>query len=448
MLRGFGLRFLIILLLFAAAGAALAIPKWSVLGFTRGTNDILGLRLGLDLRGGAHLVYQAKSDTTTADQMLGVSKIIEQRVNSFGVSEPTIQVLGNNRILVQLPGVSNIEEAKNLIGDTAQLTFKERTCLDAACSKFEDKDVGLTGDNLKQAYPGQQPTTGKPIVNIEFDSAGAEIFGQLTRRLVDTPNRIAVFLDNRELLAPVAQSVITDGRAFIEGPDFTSEKVRTLSIQLESGRLPVPIEVIQEQDVDATLGQDALDRSLVAGLVGLGLVVLFMILYYKLPGLLSGFALMVYVALVLVVFKVVPVTLTLAGIAGFILSIGMAVDANVLIFERMKEELRSGKSLVSAVDAGFARAWPSIRDSNISTMISTAILLWFGTRLGASVVTGFAFTLLIGVLISMFSAIFVSRTFLRLIVSTPLGRHRALFEHGSDSRRATPAGSPVMRSNS
>lgn len=451
MLRSSLRRLIIIAVLLAIAVVVLVVPSWDVGPgpLKRGSTDLLGLRLGLDLRGGVHLVYEAQGENVTGDQMEGVASIIERRINAFGVAEPNIQVLGNNRILVQLPGVANINEAKRLIGDTARLDFKERVCQDPACSKFQDQDVGLTGDRLSRAYPGRDNTTGRPIVHIEFDSKGADIFAEITSRVARSPNqdRIAIFLDDLELLAPVAREAIFGGRAVISGAaDFTTERVRTISIQLESGRLPVPVQVIQEQGVDATLGEDSLKKSLVAGYVGLGLVVLFMVLYYRLPGVLASLALLVYVALVLAVFKLIPITLSIAGVAGLVLSIGMAVDANVLIFERMKEELRSGRSLVAAIDSGFARAWTSIRDSNISTFITCFILYLFGSRLGASAVTGFAVTLFIGVALSMFSAIFVSRTFLRGMAAGPLGSRMGLFRVGPEPTRAAATGLTPGRS--
>ena len=230
-----------------------------------------------------------------------------------------------------------------------------------------------------------------------------------------------------EIVAPVVNQPILAGAAFIEGPTFTPERVHTIAIQLESGRLPIPIEVVQEQDVDAVLGAESLRKSLIAGIVGLCLVLLFMVMYYRMAGLVAAVALLIYTAAVLSVFKMVPITLTLAGVAAFILSIGMAVDANILIFERMKEELRLGRTLTSAIDIGFSRAWTSIRDGNVSTLIICAILFWFGQRLGASLIAGFALTLGIGVTLSMFSALTVSKTLLNLLNFSPLGRRRGIF---------------------
>ena len=395
--------------------------------FERGGSGPLGLKLGLDLQGGVHLIYEAEIENPTKSQMEGALSIIERRVNAFGVAEPSIQLMGANRLLIQLPGVDDVEEAKRLIGRTAQLEFKERSCLDPSCSQYEDQDIGLTGDLLERAYPDRDPTTGAPIISLEFNSRGGSIFADTTTRIAGSGDRIAIFLDDEELLAPVAQQAILGGRAIIEGQNFTTERVRTISIQLESGRLPVPIKVIQEHDVDATLGADALQKSLQAGYIGFALVVLFMILYYRVPGVVAGLALISYVALVLAIFKLIPVTLTLAGIAGFILSVGMAVDANILIFERMKEELRTGRSLLASIEMGFNRAWPSIRDSNVSTFITCVILFWFGSRFGASLVTGFAVSLFIGVAVSMFSAIVISKTLLKISGTTPLGKQAKLF---------------------
>ncbi|MBI2164826.1 MAG: protein translocase subunit SecD [Chloroflexi bacterium] len=424
MQRVFIRRLLLILLLFAGAIAVLLVPEIRVADFSRGGSGPLGLRLGLDLRGGLRLIYQAEGDPTP-EQMGGVVKTIERRINAFGVTEPVIQVMDNDRVLVELPGVTDPEEAKKLIGETANLVFKWRHFNEDGTS--EDRDIGLTGEHLARAFSGQASTTGFPIVNINFNSEGSDIFSKLTSNIAGTQDQIAIFLDQQELIAPVVRSPILGGQAYIEGRDFTQERVRLIAIQLESGRLPVPIRPVLEQDTDATLGADSLRKSLIAGVIGFGMVLLFMVAYYKVPGLLAGLALVVYTALVLAIFKIIPVTLTLAGIAGFILSVGMAVDANILIFERMKEELRSGRSLVAAIETGFNRAWPSIRDSNVSTFITCAILYWFGSRLGASLVTGFAVTLFIGVAVSMFSAITVSRTFLRLVAFLPLSRNLTLF---------------------
>jgi preprotein translocase subunit SecD len=353
---------------------------------------------------------------------------------AFEAQLSTLLSLEINGIFMVISG--GVEEAKRLIGQTAQLELMERTCLNdpqditQSCEDPEyhvDNPLNLTGDDLARAYPGTDPNLGVPIVNLEFNSEGARIFAEHTQDIAGTNNRTAFFLDDELLLAPVALQAITGGRAFIQGPDFTIDRVRTIAIQLESGRLQVPLVLIQEQDVDATLGEDSLKKSVVAGLIGLGLVLLFMALYYRLPGFMACIALIIYSVIVLAILKIWPITLTLGGIAAFILSIGMAVDANILIFERMKEELRSGRTLIGSIDTGFNRAWPAIRDSNVSTFITCAILFWFGTRLGTGLVTGFAVTLFIGVAASMFSALTVTRTLLRAVAVSPLGQYVSLY---------------------
>ena len=430
-------RVFITVALATIAAASLAVPQFDVrvLGvrIDRDNDGPLGLRLGLDLQGGVHLVYQAvlqdgrKADGTELmpQDMEGVRQTIERRVNPLGVAEPGIQLMGDNRIVVQLPGIEDVEQVKRLIGETASLTFKVREF--QADGTSVDTVLDLSGDELERAFAGTHPQTSQPIVNLEFNREGAQTFGEATARITGTDNRVVIFLDDEELVAPVAEEAILGGQAFIQGPDFTPERVQTLAIQLESGRLPVPIEVIQEWNVDATLGADSLAKSLVAALVGLSLVLLFMLVYYRLPGLLAGVALVFYVLMVLSIFKLFNVTLTLSGVAAVILSIGMAVDANILIFERLKEEIRAGRTLRASVDVGFNRAWPAIRDSNVSTLITCVILMWFGTRLAASLVLGFALTLAIGVLVSMFTAIFVTRTLLQLAMLTPAWRRLRLF---------------------
>ena len=310
-----------------------------------------------------------------------------------------------------------------------------------------DEDVGLTGEDLARAYPGQRFGSGLPIVNIEFNNEGTRKFGMLTSQIAGTPDLLAIVLDDAELIAPTVSQPILGGAAIIEGRGFTFERVRDISLLLESGRLPIPIELIKEESVDAILGADSLAKSVVAGLVGLGLVLLFMVLYYRAPGVVAAGALIIYAAMLLAIFKITPVTLRLAGISAAILSIGMAVDANILIFERMKEELRAGRTLLSAINIGFNRAWPAIRDSNVSTLITCGILFWFADTLGAPIVLSFAVTLSIGVAVSLFSAITISRTFLRLLATTALSRHLGLFVPGgqSDLPRQQP-GAADMRS--
>ena len=330
-----------------------------------------------------------------------------------------------------------IETAKALIGQTAQLVFKERTCSDITCFTFTDAEIGLTGDDLESAFASTDPNTGEWEVNIAFNDRGTGIFADLTQRIVGVETkRIAVFLDDDLLIAPVSLAWIRDGRSSITG-NFSREEARTLSIQLEAGSLPVPLELIQESDVDALLGEESLKKSLLAGIIGLGLVLLFMIAYYRMAGVVAAFALLFYAVVVLAVFKLVPVTLGLSGIGAFILSIGLAVDANILIFERMKEEIRIGRTLASSMEVGFSRAWPAIRDGNFSTIITCLVLLWLGSRTADDLVTGFAFTLFIGVVVSMFTAIVVSRNLLQLMAWIGLGRSLNLF---------SPEGTPTLTS--
>ena len=450
----------------------------------------------------------------TMEQMQGVLDNITGRVNRFGTEEPIIQIFGEDRIIVQLPGASGsvtdilladpdpdapfpevdiatalprilaesgyeefdietrsdrefkiqsnnvdaeaqrraltsiiteigqvaafevtsgIDEAKALIGQTARLEFKERTCENAACTTFTDADVGnppLSGDDLSRAEASANHVGIGWVVNLQFNGRGSDIFSELTRRISTTEaqstKRIAIIMDDRELLAPVSRAWIRDGRTQISG-NFNREEARTLAIQIESGRLPVPLRLIQESDVDALLGSESLKNSLIAGLVGLGLVLIFVVIYYRMAGVVAAFSLVFYAVIVLAVFKMIPITLELAHIGGFILSIGMAVDANILIFERMKEEVRIGRTLASSMEVGFSRAWPAIRDSNISTMITCLVLLWFGDRLGGGLVTGVAISLLIGVAVSMFTAVVVSRNLLQLMAWVGLGGRINLF---------------------
>ena len=584
---------IIIAIITVICGTTLGVQKINLNNFERGSDNILGLSLGLDLQGGSHLIYQAlnpetgSSEGITSDQMESLSKTIERRINSSGLGEPIIQIFGEDRLLIQLPGIKDPGRAKSLIGETARLEFKHRTTdvvpkpvtyvtskdvisvtadgfsndkilqsdsenqstdtasegtaefyesiviefTDEGSAKFTelwmsllesvtksmesqqesgtpltpsrlsvnitgaeslrfdviglqivrleeentnkfvfalpasdnqgtssitieearsklgntptvdfqlsegyiDEDIGLSGDDLESAYPSQHQSSGVPIVNIEFNERGSKEFGRLTtdiyakQQSTGVRDQIAIILDGKELIAPVVNSPITQGTAIIQGPDFTIERVKDLALLLESGRLPVPIQLIQERDVDAMLGADSLRKSVVAGITGLCLVLLFMILYYRLPGLMASFSLLIYAVIVLAIFKLIPVTLTLSGVAAAILSVGMAVDANILIFERMKDELRSGRTMLSSVNIGFNRAWPAIRDGNVSTLITCAILYWFSDQLGATIVQGFAITLAIGVMISMFTAITITRTFMRVVAISPASKKMRLF---------------------
>ena len=287
---------------------------------------------------------------------------------------------------------------------------------------------------MTSAFTDTIPATGEPIVSVIFNSDGAKLLADLTKNISqDETKRIAIFLDDLLIMAAQAQEVILGGRGYISG-GFNYDDARTLAIQLESGRLPIPLELIQESDVDASLGSDSLRSSFYAGIIGLALVLVFMIMYYRMVGVLAAVSLLIYAVLTLAIFKLIPVVINLSGIAGFVLSIGMAVDANILIFERIKEELRIGRSLSSAIDVGFNRAWTSIRDSNVSTFIICLILYWFGSRMGTSIVMGFSLTLFIGVAASMFTALWVTRNTLQLIILTFIGRYRILFTPESLSK--------------
>ena len=590
---------LLIVVVLGISVVALALPEIHVAipglpRFDRAETGPLGLKLGLDLQGGAHLVYQAETGTTlsvtfaddveadvdavqqalsdadyrasveqtgdglsfaitgpylppgqrelvrqalvagigeptnfvnddlsppTSEQMDGVLSIISNRVNLYGTDEPIVQRFGDDRIIVQLPGASGsvitvrfaddadteklgsviagqgygdaevvsrggneyrvtittslniaqrnqletllasevgtiesylvtggIEDAKRLIGETAQLEFLRRKCagpvVGVGClPPFTDSSIGLTGDDLVDAYASTDSVTGEWVVNIQFNGRGADIFGQMTGEINVQSNPqsdevIAVILDGQQLIAPVARAHIRDGRSQISG-NFNRESARTLAIQLKSGSLPVPLELIQESEVDALLGAESLQRSLMAGLVGLGLVLIFVVAYYRAAGVVAAVALLYYAMVTLAIFKLVPITLTLPHIGGFILSIGLAVDANILIFERIKEEIRLGRSLSSAMDVGFSRAWPAIRDGNVSTLITCAVLLWFGNRLGGGLINGFALTLMVGVLVSMFTAVLVSRNLLQAFQAMGLGRMASLFTPEKIQPRAT-----------
>jgi len=381
--------------------------------------DRAGPRLGLDLQGGTHLVLQADMSKVTGDKAAainGVAQVINRRINAFGVSEPLIQVRGTDRVIVELPGVKDIEQAKRLIGKTAQLDFREQGSDGqwhvATATGSDGQQHELTGAYFTKAEVGFQPNTQQPIILFQFNGEGAKLFGEISTRLVGQP--LGIFLDNQPLTTPVVREPITGGQGQIEG-SFTLDQAQTLVIQLNAGALPVPVSFEEERTVDATLGADSIHRSIQAGAIAFAVVALFMILYYRGPGVLATVALLVYTLVTLATFILIPVTLTLSGIFGLILSIGMAVDANILIFERTREELRAGKTVRAGVDAGFARAWTSIRDSNVSTLMTCGILYWFGNSFGASIIMGFALTLAIGVAVSMFSAITVTRTFLHVV---------------------------------
>lgn len=400
-------------------------------------------RLGLDLQGGTHLLYQADftnfKGASKAEAMTGLRDVIERRVNLFGVTEPVVQVQSRGdefRLIIELAGVKDISQAIRMIGETPFLEFKEIRSAEETKAILEARAKGeqllidpyfvsteLTGRFLKRAELQFDATTNVPLISVAFADEGAVIFEKITEKNIGQP--LGIYLDGALLSAPTVREKISGGNAQITG-QFTIKEARDLVRRLNSGALPVPITLVNQQTVEASLGAESLSRSLAAALAGFLIVAAFMLLWYRLPGIIAIGALLIYVAIVLSIFKLIPVTLTAAGIAGFILSLGMAVDANILIFERMREELKSGKDLSHAIDEGFRRAWTSIRDSNISSLITAAILYWLGT----SMVKGFALTLGIGILASMFSAITVSRTFLLAIVTPALERYKGLFLSG------------------
>lgn len=424
----------------------------------------LPLQLGLDLRGGAQLTMEVQqpkeSRAIKSDDLVAVKTVIENRVNALGVSEALVQTVGQNKILVQLPGVTDPTQAERILGGTAQLEFRQqksgtegefqseysikrqldtqleflrkqgsspeviqkneelRKSLDksnqALLNLFES--VGLTGKNLEDARPAPTQAGNAWEVAIRFNAEGGKKFAELTKNLAGTGRSLGIFLDNNLISAPsvgveFANTGITGGAAVITG-NFTIETANDLAVQLRGGSLPFPVKVVENRTVGATLGQDSIRRSIVAGVVGLILVLIFMGIYYRLPGLIADVSLLIYTLLSLAAFALVGVTLSLPGIAGFILSIGMAVDANVLIFERTREEIRAGNTLYRSVESGFYRAFSSILDSNVTTLIACGALFW----LGSGLVKGFALTLALGVMVSMFTALTCSRTLLLLVV--------------------------------
>jgi preprotein translocase subunit SecD len=443
-----------------------------------GINKDIQPRLGLDLVGGVQALLEAdlpSSTTVTTEQMQTARAIVENRVNGLGVNEAVVQLAGDRRIVVELPGEKDPEQALATLKQTGLLEFVDLSSLSiTAAQSFEGTTIKTDYGQSGQAQPESTPavSAGSPItattgitttpgittttgvtstagvtgtapsqpeqvfhtvmtgaalknvavtvsqtgqyqVSFELTAEGSTTFANFTSAHVG--DVLAIVLDKKVISAPRIDSAITQGSGVITG-NFTQESANALAVQLRYGSLPIPLKVVTSQTVGPTLGQDSLRKSLIAGIIGLSVVMLFMGLYYRLPGILADLALICYALITYALFLLIPVTLTLPGIAGFVLSVGVAVDANVLIFERLKEELRSGRTLRQAIDLGWGRAWPSIRDSNFSTLITCAILFWFGSTYGASIVKGFSLTLAIGVLISMFTAIIVTRTFLHLVL--------------------------------
>jgi preprotein translocase subunit SecD len=382
-------------------------------------------KLGLDLVGGSSLVLEAQTTDTiakiTPEMMSALQFAIENRVNALGVGETVVQRIGERRLLVEIPNISDPQKAKEFIGETAELEFKKQDGADEE-GEINWISTGLTGKDLKRASVGTTPM-GQWMVSLEFTPDGAKKFATLTRQLVGQP--MAIFFNGKLQSAPRINEEILGGHAQITGGEggFQYQEVKDMVDLLNAGALPIPAKIIEENSVGPTLGADSIQKSKVAGLVGIGLVMIFMIFYYRAPGVIACIALLIYSAIVFAIFKTIPVTLTLAGIAGFILGVGMAVDANILIFERTKEELKSGRTLFTAINSGFDRAFTSIFDSNMTTIITCIILYMLGT----SIVKGFALTLIIGVLVSMFSAITVTKNFMHLIFGTGELKHPALF---------------------
>lgn len=418
-------------------------------------------RLGLDLRGGLQTLLEAdvpSNQSVSSDDLAVTRQILESRANALGVSEVVMQTAGERRIVAEFPGVSNPEEVVASLQQTGLLEFVDMGTTPVQAGTVIRTDVAqseptsstaatpavtataesaqptattapnqptptpsaeapvyhtvMTGADLKEAHVSTNQT-GQPAVSFTLSAEGTKIFADYTSS--HTNQYLGIVLDKTVISAPVVKNPITDGQGIIEG-GFSSQSANDLAIQLRYGSLPVPVKVVESRTVGATLGEESVRKSLMAGLIGLGVVILFMLLYYRLPGFIADLALIVYAIISLALFRFIPVVLTLPGIAGFILSIGMAVDANILIFERLKEELRAGRNLRQAIDLGWSRAWPSIRDSNTSTLITCLILYIFGNTFGASMVKGFSITLALGVVVSLFTAIIVTRTFLHTLL--------------------------------
>jgi preprotein translocase subunit SecD len=409
-------------------------------------------KLGLDLEGGLRVEYQAlpKDGVQPTQEALGVIKdIIERRVNTTGVSEPVVVVQGSDRVVIELPGISDVDSVRRLVGQTGKLDFVPLGQTQVAEGQVLDLDQFpplFSGDQLESAAIGQDQTTGGLTVTFVLKNngpeSGAQKFAAYTRDHVG--EIFAIALDGSVISAPSIDEAIPNGQVQIRSGSiggFPAKEANSLVTVLKFGSLPFPIQELSSEQISATLGEQFLNQSLLAGFIGIALVILFMLLYYRLPGLVAAFALIYYTVVVLAIFRLIPVTLTLAGIAGFVLSVGMAVDANILIFERMKEELRVGKSLPAAVEAGFNRAWNSILDSNVSSLITATILYAFGS----SVIRGFALVLIIGVLTSMFSAIVVTRSIMRVLVRQEWARKARLWGLRDDEFVAVAPQRPTRR---
>jgi preprotein translocase subunit SecD len=431
---------------------ALALDFWPGLALpdsqsTDGSWRPVETKLGLDLSGGLRVEYQAlpvDGKAPTPGDMSVIKDIIERRVNTTGVSEPVVTTQGADRVVVELPGVTDPEAVRKLVGATGRLDFVPL----GSTQVQEGQEIDLktypplfSGDQVASATVGTDQN-GRPSVDFVLKSEGAKLFADYTAKNIGS--YFAITLDGMVVSAPVIRDSIPNGNVQISGgglAGFNAKDATNLVTILKFGSLPFPIQPLSSETISATLGTQFLVQTVIAGLLGIGLVLAFMLIYYRLPGLVASFALIYYTLVMYAIFRFVPVTLTLAGIAGFVLSIGMAVDANILIFERMKEELRLGKSLPAAVEAGFNRAWNSILDSNVSSLITATILYAFGS----SVIRGFALVLIIGVLVSMFSAIVVTRTILRWVVRREWARKSTLYGLRNDEFIALGAVRPSAR---
>lgn len=442
--------------------AALVLDFWPGLKLpfqtdANGVTRVVETRLGLDLQGGFRVEYQAlpkDGKVPGAGDLSTIRDIIERRVNSTGVSEPVVQTQGSDRVVVELPGVTNKDEIEKLVGQTGRLDFIPLPPSDYGTFTAPGPLQASQGQPLPKAEPplfsGDQiessnPTTdstGQRAVGFVLKSSGAKLFADYTTAHVN--EFFAIVLDGVVVSAPRIESPITSGQGIITGGrigGFASKDSNELITILRYGSLPFPIQEVSNDQVSATLGADFLRSTLIAAAIGILLVFAFMIIYYRLPGVIASGALIYYTLVVLALFRLIPVTLTLAGIAGFVLSVGMAVDANILIFERTKEELRLGKSLPAAIEAGFARAWNSILDSNVSSLITAVILYWFGS----STIRGFALVLIIGVLVSMFTAITVTRTILRVVVREDWARKAKYYGVTEEEFLSRPVGRGAAR---
>jgi preprotein translocase subunit SecD len=431
----------LVILVIAIFAAVVVFPLSTTSGGTLFNRPI---KLGLDLNGGVRLVYQADLAQVPANEQKAALDadvtVINSRVNSLGATEPIIKVLGGNRILVELPGIKDVNSAIDLIGRTNVLEFGELTTDNTtakwtigtqywkqATGTLNGQVVPLTSGYFKNNTSITTDSTGKLLLVFEWNPDGSILSKEITTRLYNSSNApLGIFSGEKLISAPSVNGIISD-KGQIE--NMSQAEATTLRDMLNAGRLQVPLSLISNENVDSTLGSQFVDLAFKAGLIGLFLVMIFMVIYYRMPGLVAAIALLLYTLVNLAIFKLVPITMTLGGIAGFIASIGMAVDANVLIFERMKEELRAGRTVGAAIEAGFKRAWSAILDCNVTTFIACIIMYWMGSSgvASSSLITGFALTLFIGVAISMLSAITVSRTLLRLFVGTPIAQKVALF---------------------